>query len=125
MKPTLQDIRYDPILSNVSVAYKNEDYVAEKILPVIKVAHPTGKYFKYDTSKFRQAESLRGMGSATNEVDYGLSQTTAFVVKEYALKELVPDELVAQAPAPLTPEMDATENVTERLLIQKERELEL
>jgi len=123
MKPTLQDIRYDPILSNVSVAYKNEDYVAEKILPVIKVAHPTGKYFKYDTSKFRQAESLRGMGSATNEVDYGLSQTTAFVVKEYALKELVPDELVAQAPAPLTPEMDATENVTERLLIQKEREL--
>jgi hypothetical protein len=123
MRPTLQDIRYDPILSNVSVAYKNEEYIAERILPVVKVAHPTGKYFVYDTSKFRKEQSLRGMGSSTNEVDYGISQSTAFVIKEHALKEIVPDELVEQSPAPLGPEIDATENVTEKLLVEKEYDL--
>lgn len=123
MNPTLQDLRYDPILSNVSVAYKNDDYIAEQVFPVVKVAHPSGKYFQYDTSKFRVAQSLRGMGSKTNEVDRGISQSTAFVIKEHALKELVPDEEVKQSPQPLTPEMDATENVTERILVQKEKEL--
>ncbi len=123
MKPTLYDIRFDPILSNVSVAYKNEEYIAEQILPIVKVATVTGKYFVYDTSNFRKSVSLRGMGASAKEVDYGVSQSTAFVIKEHALKELVPDELIEQAPSPLNPEMDATENVTEKLLVEKEYDL--
>jgi hypothetical protein len=123
MKPTLYDIRFDPILSNVSVAYKNESYVAEQVLPIVMVAGTTGKYFVYDTAKFRKEHSLRGMGASAREVDYGLSQSTAFVIKEHALKELVPDELVEQSPTPLTPELDATENVTEKLLVEKEYDL--
>ena len=123
MNPTLKDIRFDPILSNVSVAYKNEDYIAEKVFPVIRVKSATGKYFSYDKSNLRKENSLRGMGSHTNEVDYGVSQSTAFVIKEHALKEIVPDELIEQAPAPLNPEIDATENVTEKLLVEKEYDL--
>lgn len=123
MNPTLKDIRFDPILSNVSVAYKNEDYVAERVLPIVRVAGATGKYFVYDTSNFRKEVSLRGMGASAREVDYGISQSAAFVIKEHALKEIVPDELVTQAPAPLNPEMDATENVTEKLLVEKEYDL--
>ncbi len=123
MKPTLYDIKFDPILSNVSVAYKNEDYVAEQVLPIVRVASATGKYFVYDTSHLRRSNSLRGMGASAREVDYGVSQSTAFVIKEHALKELVPDELVKQAPSPLSPEMDATENVTEKLLVEKEYDL--
>ena len=123
MKPTLYDIRFDPILSGVSVAYKNEAYIAEQILPIVKVTGTTGKYFKYDTSNFRKVSSLRGMGSEAREVDYGVSMSTAFVIKEHALEELVPDELVEQAPAPLSPEMDAVENVTEKLLVEKEYDL--
>ena len=123
MKPSLNDIRVDVILSNVSVAYKNEEYIAEKIFPIVKVKTATGKYYIYDKAKFRKAESLRGMGSRTNEVDYGISISTAYVIKEHALKEIVPDELLDQAVAPLTPEMDAAENVTEKLLIEKEFDL--
>jgi len=123
MKPTLQDIRFDPILSNLSVAYKNEAYIAEQICPVVKVKTATGKYFSYDTAKFRRVISLRGMGASAKEVDYGVSQSTAYVIKEHALKQIVPDELVEQAPRPLDPEMDATENVTERILVEKEYDL--
>lgn len=123
MKPTQNDIQYDPILSNVSVAYQNDMYIAEQVLPVIKSKKKTGKYYQYDKSKFRKVHSLRGMGANTSEVGYGISQSSAYVIKEHALKELVPDELKDQAEAPLTPEMDATENVTEKLLVEKEYDL--
>jgi hypothetical protein len=123
MGPTLQDIRYDPILSKVSVAYQNAEYIAEQILPTIPSKNRTGKYFTYDKAKFRKVQSLRGMGTPAREVEYALSQSTAYVCKDHALKEIVPVELKDQAPAPLTPEIDATENVTERLLIEKEYDL--
>ncbi len=123
MKPSSQDIRIDPVLSNISIAYKNEDYIAEQVLPVIPTTTRTGKYFKYDTSKFRREQSLRAMGAPAKEVDYGVAISTPFVVLDHALKELVPDELKEQAPSPLSPEIDATENVTEKLLIEKEYDL--
>lgn len=123
MKPTLQDVRYDPILSRASVAYQNADYIAEKIMPVIPTKTTTGKYFIYDKSKFRKVNSLRSMGAPAKEVGYGLSQSTPFVCLDHALKEIVPDEIKKQSPKPLTPMIDAAENVTERLLVEKEYDL--
>jgi len=123
MKPTLYDIRVDPILSNVSVAYKNDDYVAEQVLPIIPSKLLTGKYYKYDQGKFRKVQTLRGMGSAAREVGYGMTISDAYVIKDHALKEIVPNELLDQALSPLTPSEDAAENVTEKLLIEKEYDL--
>ena len=122
MKPALQDIRFDPILSNVSVAYQNLKYIAEILFPIVKTPK-TGYYYKYDKSKFRKVPTLRGMGSSAREVGYGLTKSDAFVCKDHALKELVPDELKDEAQTPLSPEMDAAENVSERLLIEKEYDL--
>jgi len=123
MKPALQDIRFDPILSNVSVAYKNAKYIAEEIFPVVKVKTKTGYYYKFDKSKFRKVPTLRGPGSPAREVGYGLSKSTAYVSKDHALKEMVADEMKEEAQSPLSPEMDAAENVAERLLIEKEYDL--
>lgn len=123
MKPTLQDIRFDPILSRVSVAYQNAEYIANQICPIVPSKVKTGKYYKYDKSKFRQVESLRGMGASAAEVGYDISQSTAYVCKDHALKQLVPDELKDQSLAPLSPEIDAAENVKERLLIEREQDL--
>jgi len=82
MKPTLQDIRYDPILSNVSVAYKNEEYIAEKVFPLVKVANATGKYFIYDTASFRKEQSLRAAGA-------GFKVFIAQFIKGFAIELLI------------------------------------
>ena len=121
--PTLTDVRHDPILSNVSVAYQNDLYIAEVVAPVVLSKTRTGKYYKYGKEKFRRTDTRRGMGANTKEVSYPISQSTAFIIEEHALKEIVPDELKDQALKPLTPEIDASENVTERLLIEKEYDL--
>ena len=119
----MQDIRVDPLLSNVSVAYQNAEYVAETIFPLVKVGSKTGFYFKFDKSKFRKVATLRGVGAAAKEVGFGLTKSTAYVCKDHALKELVADEFKDEAQAALSPEMDATDNISERLLVEKEIDL--
>jgi len=120
MKPTPSDVRIDPLLSKISIAYKNTDYIAEQILPVIKSKKITGKYYIYDKANLRPVDSERGAGAPANEVGYGVSVSTPYVCIDHALKEIVPDELKEQAETPMSPEVDATENITEKLLIEKE-----
>ncbi len=116
---TVTDVRVDPVLSNVSKAYSNEMYVAEKILPSFQVAVQTGKYYIYDTAKFRRNTTKRAAGSKANEVEYGLS-TASFTAEDHALKEKTPWEIIKQADTALSPESDAAENVTEQILIDME-----
>lgn len=116
---TPRDVVVDPVLSNVSVAYKNDSYISELLMPVFPVAKQTGKFYKYDKSSLRRNKTLRAPGSPANEVEYGLT-TAAFICEDHALKEKIPFEVIDQADAALNPEMDATESVTEMLLVDKE-----
>ena len=120
MKPTLRSVRIDPLLTNISVAYKNAEYVAEQVLPVLPSKKVSGKYYKYDKANLRPVDSLRGMGTESKEVGFGVEISTPYVCLDHALKEIVPDELKDQAETPMNPEVDAAENVTEKLLIEKE-----
>lgn len=116
---TPRDVVNDPVLSSVSVAYKNQFYISETLMPVFPVAKQTGKYYKYDKSAFRRAKSLRAPGGKANEVAFGLS-TESFICEDHALKEKIPFEVIEQAESALNPESDSVENVTEMLLLDKE-----
>lgn len=116
---TTRDVVVDPVLSNVSVAYKNESYIAEMLLPVFSVQKQTGKYYKFDKSALRRNKTLRAAGAAANEVEHGLT-TDSFITQDHALKEKIPFEVIDQADNALSPESDATEAVTEMLLVDKE-----
>jgi hypothetical protein len=48
-----QDVVVDPALSNVSIKYTNDTFIADMILPMVKVAKQTGKYYVYDKSNLR------------------------------------------------------------------------
>ena len=43
--PTLHDVHIDGPLSNVSIAYKNENYIADQVFPALAVAKKSDKYF--------------------------------------------------------------------------------
>jgi hypothetical protein len=119
---TPNDVVVDPVLSNVSVAYKNEEYIAEKLFPVLSVSKQTGVYYKFDKSALRRNKTLRAAGSPANEVEYGLT-TDSFTCQDHALKEKIPFEVIDQADAALNPEIDAAESATEMLLVDKELSL--
>lgn len=115
----LSQVLVDPVLANVSKAYQNEMYIAEMILPSIAVSKESGKYYQYDRAKFRRNTTKRSAGSKANEVEYGLS-TASYLTEDHALKEKTPWEIIRQADSPLDPESDATENITEQMMIDME-----
>ena len=117
---TQQDVVVDPALSQVSIKYSNDTFIADMIFPVLMVGKQTGKYYVYDKSNLRIDKTLRSAGSASNEVDFGVGPTGLFSCDDHALKGFVADEIQDQADAALNPLIDETETVTEKLLLDRE-----
>jgi len=117
-----QDVVVDPALSNVSIKYMNDTFIADQIFPIVKVSKQTGKYYVYDKSNLRIDKTDRAAGSGANEVDFGLSLQT-FACDDHALKGFVADEIQDQADAALNPLIDETEMLTEKMLLDRESKL--
>lgn len=115
-----QDVVVDPALSNVSVKYTNDTFIADLVFPMVKVSKQTGKYYVYDKANLRVDKTNRAAGSAANEIDFGVAPTGTFACDDHALKGFVVDEVQDQADAALNPLIDETETVTEKLLLDRE-----
>lgn len=114
-----QDVVVDPALSQVSIKYSNDTFIADSIFPIVRTTKQTGKFYVYDKSNLRNSATLRAIGAGANEVDLGLS-TTTFSCEDHALKGFVADEIQDQADAALNPLVDETESLTEQMMIDKE-----
>lgn len=112
-----------PLLTQISLAYRNEEYIAEKILPVVPVIKDTAQIATYGMDNLRIEESLRAQGSGANEVNHTLTLGAHYILKDHALKEFVTKEEEDNADKPITPRIDATENLTDRIQVIKEKEL--
>lgn len=126
--PDISTVHIDRALTNVSLAYRNEAFIADMVAPILPVNKRSDKYFVYNREAF-----LRGSGLDANsrplsirrptaeaiEVDYTLS-TDSFYCEEIALSELVPYENEQGADQPLQPFIDATETLTDRVMLDNE-----
>jgi len=118
-----QQVVVDPALSNISIKYTNDTFIADLIAPMIKTSKQTGKYFIYDKSNLRIDQTTRAVGAGANEVDIGVSPTGVFACDDHALKGFVATEIQDQADAPLNPLIDETEAITEKLMLDRENKL--
>lgn len=123
MKPLEKNIRIDKALTNISVKYTNNNFIAEKVLPMIRVNASSGKYYQYDKSHLRSTEDLKAPGSGTHQAESGMAAKGEYNTTNHALKDIVPDEIQDQADNPLNPRVDSTEAITERLQVGKEKRL--
>jgi hypothetical protein len=113
----------DPMLTNVAVAYKNDNYIADKIFLPLPVMKQSGKHFVYDKSNMRIDSTVRGKGANSHEVELGLSTGSTYFCEDHSLKMFVADEDLENAITPTSPFVDATENVVDKLLLDKEKAL--
>lgn len=126
--PALGEVHIDRALTNLSIAYRNEEYVAETVAPVLPVDKRSDRYFVYARDTFLRSTGLDANGNARSirrptaeatEIDYSLSNDPYFC-EEFALSELVPYEIIQAADMPLQPLVDATEHLTERQMLDLE-----
>jgi hypothetical protein len=114
-------------LQNVSIAYRNRSYIADRVFPIIDGVSPKAKIAKYlKGAWFRDEAGIRASGTRANRGGYPTGYLD-IATKEYAFAKEVTDEDrrdAAQLGAPpLKPDQDAIEFATDKIDLKKERRI--
>jgi len=117
--PSVQKVHIDKALTNISIGYKNEQFIADKIFKPITVSKQSDKYYVFGMERFRQHDDHRAPGTEANEINWTLSDDT-YYCEGHALRHAIPDEEVQNADDVFDLETEATELVTEGILLNKE-----
>ena len=121
-QPTTNDVHVDAILTNISVAYIQDQkaYIANQVFPTIPVEKQSDKYFLYSKGDWFRDEAQK-RAPATESVGSGYSlSTSTYSADVYAFHKDVDDQVRANADSPLNVDRDATEFVTQRMLMRQE-----
>ena len=121
-QPTLENSHIDAILTNISVAYmqRQENFIADKVFPIIPVEKKSDKYFVYTKNDWFRDEAQR-RADATESAGSGYNLTTGtYNADVFAFHKDIGDQTLANSDAPLNPLREASEFVTHRLLLRKE-----
>jgi len=124
-QPNIKETIVAGPLANVSVAYRNMDYIADRVFPILDGADPRAKITKYQRGAwFRDEAGIRAPGTEAKRGGYPLT-TVSIATDEYAFAKEVTDEdrrFVKSAGAPaLNPDTDAIEFATDKVDLKKER----
>lgn len=112
-------------LANVSIAYRNRDYIADEVFPILDGADPRAKITKYQKGAwFRDEAGIRAPGTRAKRGGYPLT-TVSIATDEYAFAKEVTDEdrrfAKSQGAPVVQPDQDAIEFATDKVDIKKER----
>lgn len=112
-------------LANVSVAYKNLDYIADQVFPILDGADPRAKITKYQKGAwFRDEAGIRAAGTRAKRGGYPIT-SVSLATKEYAFAKEVTDEdrrfSKSQGAPALNPDLDAIEFTADKIDLSKER----
>lgn len=122
--PVRQQIHIDRALTNISVAYMQDAsvFIADKVFPKIPVQKQSDLYFIYDRGDFlRDEASERAPGTESAGGEYNIHQSDPYFCRVYAFHKDINEQERVNADVPLTPDQDATEFVSQKLLIKRER----
>lgn len=121
MPPSVGSVHVNAPLTNVAIQYKNLAFVGERILPVVPVKKEADKYYIFQKEELIDDSQLpRAAGAEAREIDWDVS-TATYTADEYALRHLVPDRIANNADNPVRPKITATQKLTRKILLGRER----
>ena len=124
MGNTRGTIHVDRPLSELSLKYKNGAMIADMISPRIAVAKESDKYFVYGKQDFNVDDDYRADKADPNWEDtWKIESTPTYVCEEHSRADLVSDRERENADAPLSPDIDTLETLTNRLMLGREKRL--
>jgi hypothetical protein len=123
--PTLSAVHVNTPLTNMSVAYAQaaDMFVAHKVFPIVPVSKQSDLYYTYNKDDFRRSEAqLRAPGAESAGSGYSLDSSGNYYCSVNAIHKDIDDQIRANADAVLNMDRDATEYITQQLLIKRERD---
>lgn len=123
-QPNVKELIVAGPLADVSIAYRNQSYIADRVFPIIDRVSPRAKIARYlKGAWFRDEAGIRGAGGRAPRGGYPVD-LLSLATKEYAFAKEVTDEdrrfaNAAGAP-PLKPDQDAIEFAAGKIDLSKE-----
>lgn len=118
--PLKNQLHVNQLLSNVSVQYKNSEYIWDKVFPTVNVQKDSDLYRVYDRN-FRIPETKRAPKAVAREFGFEFS-TSSYLLEQHALKDYVGvDEEENNDQGSL--QVDTTESLTDAIYRRMELSL--
>lgn len=121
--PKMQDAHIDRALTNISVSYLQDAsaFIADKVFPIVPVKRQSDVYFQYSKADFMRDEAqVRGAGTESAGGDYGVEAQEPYYCRKHAFHKDVTEEERANYDEPLDADKDATDFVSQKMLIRRE-----
>lgn len=111
----------DPVRTGISLAYRNEEMIADVVLPVATpVARKEFTYLEFPIGEqLTIPDTKMGRRSEANTIELSATEQSS-KVGDYALSDLVPNDDVTNAPEGYDPLNHATEVVTDLMMLDRE-----
>jgi hypothetical protein len=118
--PLKNQLHVDQLLSNVSIKYKNDMYIASEMLPEVPVKKDSDLYRVFDRD-FRLPETIRANRGVAREASFDIT-TSTYVLVQHSLKDYVSDRDAENYDA-ADLRADTTEYLTDKILLRMEKEV--
>ena len=120
--PTQSDLHINVPLTNVSIAWMQsaDTYIADKIFPKVPVNKQSDLYWKYSKSDWRRSDVKRRAPSTESPGTGWNMDTDQYFTHVYAVHKDIDDQLRANADSNFNMDKDATQFITNQLLLQRD-----
>jgi hypothetical protein len=118
------NVHIDQILTQISLGWPNAGLVGERLFPTVPVRKQSDKYYVFGREGWLVENDVRAPGTEANEIP-GLSLSTdTYYAQEHSLQIPVTDEERWNSDSPLSPDRDATELVTSKIWLGREKAMQ-
>lgn len=120
-QPVGSDLHVDQLLTNISVAYRNNNYIADTIFPIVPVQKQSDIIPQYDQSPwYRDEAELRAPGTKSHGGGYTVDVTNTYYCPRFSYRKEIADEHRDNADSPFDLDRDAVEFTTDKLQMKRE-----
>jgi hypothetical protein len=120
-QPTSRELYVDPVLTQMSIGYKNPSYIADELAPMVTTQKQSGIVPKYDQSHwFRNEAKKRASGTKSQRGGLTTDLTDKFYCDRFSFGFEIEDDVRDNAADPFNLDRDGTEFVTDKMLMARE-----
>ncbi len=116
--PLANQLHVDKLLGQVSIKYRNANFIADKVFPFVPVKKDSDKFRVYDRD-FRLPQTLRSAKGLAREHNFEVS-TGTYILEQHSLKDYVSDR-DAENYDVADLRADTTEELTDKILLRMEK----
>lgn len=113
----------DPVMTGITIAYRNQSLIGDMILPRVQVGTKEFKWQKYaQEERYTVPETLVGRRGRPKQVEFGATEESSMVY-DYGLDDPIPNDDITQAAAGgqgYSPVNHAVESMTDLILLDRE-----